>query len=117
MPVAASDGMSLDTPTSLAAMRIRYHTAGVVLLGSIGAAIAFGMQLVELRIVQLSSGLTLSVAGTLKELLTVVMSALCLGDVLTGYNMAGLALCLVGMGLYTQIKHSEEVSRRTATPS
>ena len=39
-----------------------------------------------------------------QELLTVLMASLVLGDVLTAYNLAGLALCLFGIGLYARLK-------------
>ena len=57
--------------------------------------------------VQLASGLTLSVAGIFKELLTVIASAAILGDTLTPLNVTGLAICLLGIGLYNRSRLSE----------
>lgn len=57
-----------------------------------------------MQVVQLSSGLTLSVAGIFKELLTVLASARILGDQLTPSNVAGLTVCLAGIGLYNYIR-------------
>jgi len=54
-----------------------------------------------MQVVKLSSALTLSVAGIFKELLTVLCSALLLGDSLTPYNVSGLMLCLLGIAHYT----------------
>ena len=54
--------------------------------------------------VSLSSGLSLSIAGIFKELLTILSSALLLGDSLTPFNVCGLLLCTVGIALYTQMK-------------
>ena len=59
-------------------------------------------QVAELRVVQLSSGLSLSVAGVFKELLTVLCSAAVLGEPLTVYNVCGLLLCTVGIAMYTR---------------
>ncbi len=75
---------------------------------SVGGFISFAMLVVELRVVALSSGITLSVAGIFKELLTVAGSALVLGDVLPPRSVAGLALCTVGIGMYTWIRQQEE---------
>ena len=70
----------------------------------LGGLLAFGMLIVELRIVQLASSLTLSIAGILKEVLTVAASAVLFGDELTLLNAAGLALCLAGIAGYNQLK-------------
>ena len=56
----------------------------------------------ELRVVCLASGLSLSVAGVFKELLTVLCSSAVLGEPLTFYNVCGLLLCTVGIALYTR---------------
>ena len=95
----------------------------VVLLACIGAILAFFLLLAELRVVQLSSGLTLSVAGIFKEVLTVGASALLLGDHLTPYNVGGLLLCLVGIGLYNRLQlqkmhaQAKEAARGAAVDS
>jgi drug/metabolite transporter (DMT)-like permease len=75
----------------------------VVMLALVGAVLAFCLLIFELRVVQLSSGLTLSIAGIFKEVLTVGFSTLLLGDHLTAYNVSGLFLCLVGIGLYNRM--------------
>ena len=76
-----------------------------------GGLIAFAMLLVELRIVQLASSLTLSIAGVLKEVLTVAASAALLGDVLSLWNALGLALCVAGIAGYQWLKHSMSGAR------
>lgn len=79
----------------------------------VGGVLAFFLLLAELRVVQLSSGLTLSVAGVFKELLTVGASAIFFGDVLTPYNVGGLLLCLVGIAVYNHLK-LQEMARSAA---
>ena len=81
---------------------------------SVGGFISFAMLVFELRVVALSSGITLSVAGIFKELLTVAGSALVLGDVLPPRSVAGLALCTVGIGMYTWIRQREEAEAQAA---
>lgn len=79
----------------------------IVLLVSSGALLGFLLILAELRVVQLSSGLTLSVAGIFKEVVTIAASAIVLGDHLTRYNVLGLLLCLVGILFYTLLMHAD----------
>ncbi|KAL1495208.1 hypothetical protein AB1Y20_017072 [Prymnesium parvum] len=82
-------------------------------LASAGALLGFLLILAELRVVQLSSGLSLSVAGILKELLTVLASALVLGDQLTTYNVLGLAMCLFGILVYTCLMQADAIEARS----
>ena len=92
---------------------------GAVSLSTVGAALAFVLIFAELRVVQLSSGLTLSVAGIFKEVLTVAASAVFLGDRLTIYNVTGLCLCLVGIGLYNrmQLRKMQAAASDEAAPT
>ena len=77
-----------------------------------GGLIAFSMLLVELRIVQLASSLTLSIAGILKEVLTVAASAVLLGDELTLSNALGLGLCISGIAGYQRLKLKQDEAHR-----
>ena len=70
--------------------------------------LAFFMLLFELRVVQLASSLTLSVAGILKELLTVGFSVLLFGDRLSPANCLGLLLCVSGIAGYQRLKAREK---------
>ena len=78
----------------------------LLLLSTVGGALGFAL-LAELRVVELSSGLTLSVAGIFKDLFQIAASAIMLGDVLTPFNVAGGMLCLSGMGAYQYLKFAE----------
>jgi solute carrier family 35 protein C2 len=71
-----------------------------------GGMLAFLMLLCELRVVQLASGLTLSVLGVLKEVLTVGASVILFGDTIATLKAAGLGLCVIGIGLYQRIQRS-----------
>lgn len=68
-----------------------------------GGLLAFVMLLCELRVVQLASGMTLSVAGVLKEVVTVLASVVLFGDSVTEYKAAGLGLCVVGILVYQRV--------------
>ena len=54
--------------------------------------------------VALTSGLSLSIAGIFKEVLTVVGATIVLGEHLTAYKAGGLALCVAGLALYVSME-------------
>lgn len=87
------------------------------LLASVGAVLAFFLLIAELRVVQLSSGLTLSIAGIFKEVLTVGASAVFLGDHLSAYNVGGLCLCLTVIGLYNRLTLQRTKAQRHGSAS
>ena len=80
----------------------------VVAVAMLGGVAAFFLLAAELRIVALSSGLTLSLAGIFKDVLTAAASVAILGEEATPYKVAGLAMCTVGIGLYNAIKLKEQ---------
>ena len=76
------------------------------------------MLLFELRVVQLASGLTLSIAGVFKEVLTISASVVLLGDQLTPFKVAGLGICVLGIAGYQYLKLVETApSGPLAAPS
>ena len=64
------------------------------------AACVFCLQLAEFWLVRLTSSLTLSVFGLVKELCTIALSAAVLGDYLSPVNLVGLGLSTVGSAVY-----------------
>jgi hypothetical protein len=76
-------------------------------LTMVGGFAAFVMLVAELRVVSLTSGLTLSVVGVLKEVLTVLASVIVLGEALTADKALGLSLCVVGLALYVHVTFGE----------
>ncbi|KNE64877.1 hypothetical protein AMAG_10210 [Allomyces macrogynus ATCC 38327] len=97
---------SMPTFATAAAARLS------VLLVVAGGTLAFTMLVIEYRAIQLTSGLTLSVAGIVKEVGTIVLSVLIFGDVLTALNIVGLFVCLAGIALYHI--HQQQQSRIAA---
>ena len=75
-----------------------------IVLGA--GCLVFALVLIELRIVQLTSALTLSVAGAVKECATIVIGHLLLKEAMSAANAAGLACTLLGVHLY----HRERTS-------
>jgi len=93
-----------------------WRMGSVLTLASVGAVLGFVLLLAELRVVQLSSGLSLSIAGIFKEVLTVAASTFLLHDQLTSYNVVGLLLCLLGILLYTILMHADESKTSVKQP-
>ena len=77
-------------------------------LSSVGGFLAFLLLVAELRVVALSSGLSLSVAGTFKEVLTVVASVIILNEQLSSAKVLGLACVTAGLILYTRLQILED---------
>ena len=68
------------------------------------AVLVFVLLLAEFAIVNLTSSLTLSILGILKELVTILLAAATRGDMLNAVNLSGFAICSFGVLLYHFIK-------------
>jgi solute carrier family 35 protein C2 len=68
------------------------------------SCLIFCMVIMEMWVVAKTSALTLSVAGTLKEVLTIACAEEVFHDHLSWVNMLGLLLCLIGANLYAFVK-------------
>lgn len=64
---------------------------------SVGAFIAFAMELSEFLVLSRTSSLTLSVAGIFKEICQLVLAVQFNGDQLSVMNILGLIMCLIGI--------------------
>jgi len=64
---------------------------------SIGAFLAFFMEISEFLVLSQTSSLTLSVSGIFKEICQLVLAVEINGEVLTVFNLIGLVLCLAGI--------------------
>ena len=67
-------------------------------------ALVFATVLAELSVVARTSALTLSVAATLKEVVTIGVAEEVFHDHLTKLNLFGLLLCLLGAQSYSMVK-------------
>ncbi|XP_047543563.1 solute carrier family 35 member C2 [Vanessa atalanta] len=68
-----------------------------ILKVSVGATIAFAMEISEFLVVTYTSSLTLSIAGIFKEMCILVLAVEVSGDQLSSINVIGLAVCLLGI--------------------
>ncbi|XP_041987579.1 solute carrier family 35 member C2 [Aricia agestis] len=68
-----------------------------ILKVTVGATIAFAMEISEFLVVTYTSSLTLSIAGIFKEMCILVLAVEVSGDQLSLINVLGLSLCLMGI--------------------
>ncbi|KAF9380674.1 Triose-phosphate Transporter [Podila verticillata] len=87
-------------------------TLGLLFLGGI---FAFAMVLAEFNLIARTSVVTLSVLGIIKEVMTIVISALVFHDHLTVVNIMGLFVTLAGIGFYHFMKLRDMKARARAT--
>lgn len=72
---------------------------------SIGAFLAFFMEISEFLVLSQTSSLTLSVSGIFKEICQLVLAVEINGEVLSLYNLIGLILCLGGITIHVIYKY------------
>jgi len=84
-----------------AAPGVWWATAGMVLAGG---AVSFLLVFAEVKLVELTSALTMGVFGQVKEILTIALSMAVFGDHLTALNAAGLAAAMAGTAWYKREK-------------
>ncbi|TIB97421.1 TPT-domain-containing protein [Wallemia mellicola] len=70
--------------------------------------LAFGMVLSEFKLIARSSIITMSIAGIFKELLTIFLSSVIFGDILTPINITGMAITIIGI-FYEQVQTNEPI--------
>ncbi|KAF9586041.1 Triose-phosphate Transporter [Lunasporangiospora selenospora] len=88
-------------------------TLGLLFLGGL---FAFAMVLAEFNLIARTSVVSLSVLGIVKEVFTIVVSALVFHDQLTPINILGLFVTLAGIGFYNfmKIREMRAKARRSA---
>ncbi|BFZ57506.1 hypothetical protein PYCC9005_004558 [Savitreella phatthalungensis] len=69
--------------------------------------LAFGMTASEFALIRRTSVVTLSVAGILKEVLTIGASAVIYGDALTPMNLSGLGITILGIVVYNVFRFAK----------
>lgn len=85
-----------------------YHNAvksSLVLL--LGGSLAFFMVLAEYLLISKTSAVTLTVAGVVKEVVTIVVAVIFLGDQFTALKALGLAVILVGVCWFNWFKYQK----------
>ena len=76
----------------------------VLLMLTLGGAFSFLLILAEVKLVKISSSLTMSMFGAVKEVITVALSMLAFHDAVSPLNVAGLVLAIGGAVWYRSYK-------------
>ena len=92
----------------------RGQTAAVELLLVVTgcATLAFVLICTELILLALTSSVTLAVLGIAKELMLIGASVLIFGDTLTGLNMLGFAIAMVGVVWFKYLRFTAHLARQ-----
>lgn len=80
---------------------------------TVGAVIAFIMELSEFLVLAFTSSLTLSIAGIFKEICQLVLAVEINGDQLSFMNIMGLVMCLGGICCHVVHKYSIVLRNRS----
>jgi len=80
------------------------HTLITLCAITMGSILAFCMVWTEFKVIQETSAITFTVAGTFKEVVTVISSVIVFGDEFHAINALGLVVLLAGCGLFNYIK-------------
>lgn len=92
--VGGSDGTSGST--------MIFEVLAFVFVGGLASLL---LLMAEVKLLQLTSSLTLGVFGTVKEILQIVLAVGVFHDAVSLVNVLGLALCIGGTGAYHHLKH------------
>ncbi|XP_078169733.1 nucleotide/sugar transporter family protein [Carex rostrata] len=84
-----------------------WHVARSCLLMLIGGTLAFFMVLIEYVLVSVTSAITVTIAGVVKEAVTIVVAVLYFHDKFTPLKGVGLVTIMVGVGLFNWYKYEK----------
>lgn len=88
----------------------------ILILVSAGGALAFLMEVAEFMLVTFTSSLTLSMAGIVKEIISLTLAVIFQSNEMSIINVIGLAVCLSGIALHV-VRKVTSVEKRTTSPA
>lgn len=80
---------------------------------TVGAMIAFAMEVSEFMVLSHTSSLTLSISGIFKDIFQLVLAVEVLGDQLSPINIMGLVLCLCGICCHVAHKYTTYIRMKS----
>ncbi|EDO17683.1 hypothetical protein Kpol_1004p60 [Vanderwaltozyma polyspora DSM 70294] len=98
-----------------------WHTTALsvfkgILLLVIPGFLVFGMTICEFGILQISKVLTLSVAGIVKEVLTIIFGILILGEKIKGWHCwVGMIIILCDVSYYNYFRYNEKIEEASSS--
>ncbi|CAF89542.1 unnamed protein product, partial [Tetraodon nigroviridis] len=99
-----NEGLSLSTSDRLFRLTELSPVLHALLTLGSGGLLAFGLSFSEFLLVSCTSSLTLSIAGILKEVSTLLLAAFLMGDEVSALNWLGFAVCVCGISLHVGLK-------------
>ncbi|KAL9680093.1 hypothetical protein QQ045_017969 [Rhodiola kirilowii] len=84
-----------------------YHTALSCMLMAFGGTLAFLMVLTEFILVSMTSAVTVTIAGVVKEAVTILVAVLYLHDQFTWLKGLGLFVIMIGVSLFNWYKYNK----------
>lgn len=99
-----NEGLSLCTSEKLFRVRELAPLLYSLFTLAVGGTLAFGLGFSEFLLVSRTSSLTLSIAGIFKEVCTLLLAAVFMGDRMTLINWLGFIVCLSGISLHVGLK-------------
>jgi len=104
---------STRVATSVSLMRFTSLSTFIqtISLVAVGGFIAFLMECAEFLLVSYTSGLTLSVAGIVKEIISLTLAVIFQSSDISAINMLGLVICMTGITLHVLRKASSVEAR------
>ncbi|KAI9145539.1 triose-phosphate transporter family-domain-containing protein [Paraphysoderma sedebokerense] len=95
--------------TNFSTPNLAAYTSGLLLAG---AFLAFVMVWAELQVIKVTSGLSFTIAGIVKECGTILVGVIVFGDKVGFVNWIGVGITTIGVGLYNWWKWKKLTSRR-----
>ncbi|GAQ81621.1 hypothetical protein KFL_000850370 [Klebsormidium nitens] len=83
----------------------RQHALRSIGLMLFGGCLAFCMIMSEFLLISETSAITLTIAGVVKECVTIVVSVIIFGDEFGFINVLGLVIVIAGVGIFNLIKY------------
>jgi solute carrier family 35 protein C2 len=96
----AIEGSRVAASVSLARYAALTDLFRTLSLIGVGGVIAFGMEVAEFLLVSYTSSLTLSVAGIVKEIISLTIAIIFQSSDISAINVVGLVVCMSGIGLH-----------------
>uniref|UniRef100_A0A6M2FAL0 Sugar phosphate transporter domain-containing protein n=1 Tax=Populus davidiana TaxID=266767 RepID=A0A6M2FAL0_9ROSI len=84
-----------------------WHVARSCLLMFFGGTLAFFMVLTEFVLISVTSAVTVTIAGVVKEAVTILVAVIYFHDKFTWLKGAGLLIIMVGVGLFNWYKYQK----------
>ncbi|KAL5570876.1 hypothetical protein UlMin_020473 [Ulmus minor] len=94
-----------------------WHVTRSCLLMLLGGTLAFFMVLTEYILISVTSAVTVTIAGVVKEAVTIVVAVIYFGDEFTWLKGFGLFVIMIGVSLFNLYKYQKHLTKEDETGS